>query len=423
MESSRDENMKTKELPFGFPEEIFFKILFPFVDPNKDCFSIDNTRALARLSGICPSMYRFFKPELDKRLNRFTLLALTCVLQGNEEVAIKLAESHPKIFFIKGTSCDYAVDLEGNRRILEDWSPYQAMFGTGDFEMLKKVKPYLNAYLSTLSNGNKLACHQEQEKFPNGFDYPESTYEFGHLVQAITTDLQLIDTGKPSDTTLSALAAFKTDFKPGLIKTGHHFNLNDFVKALAVYDKNLKRWNEHQMWFFGVYIIGFLERLLPAPYMQRACQGFNNEQPLNRIYNILNRLYNLETAKLEQDTQIIVFPLDTDVACRLGDSFFISSHNGIGLNYWPNPGAFYYKKNPLSGSWKSYVKQVENHFKTFSQELSDITTKANKNNSLTFTRNIQDGINFRTLGLFSIGAVFAGIALVSGIKKFNSYRK
>lgn len=417
MQSTRDEARQIKELPFGLPEDIFYKILFPFINPNKDCHPMDSTRALAALSGSSSSMYHFFKPELDVRRNCLTLFALSCVLQGDEECAIKLAKSHPKIFFIKSTMHDYAVDLEGNRRILEGWSAYQAMFGVGDLDMLKKVKPYLDVYLATLSNGQKLAYDQEQEKFPNGFEYPESTYDFDQLVQATTTDLQLRNTGKPSDATLLLLGAFRAHFKPGLIKIGYHFNLNDFVKALTAYDKNCLRWNEHQLWFFGVYIIGFLERLLPAPYMQRACSG--TSKPLNRTYNVINRLYNLNnlpTWKLDEDKQITVFPLDTDLACRLGDGFFIDSDEyGIGLNYVPNPDALYYRRNRLSYYWKSYVKRVEDGFKT-------IPHAVNQNNSSPSKGNIQDGINFRTLGLFSVGAI-AGIALYAGMRKLNSYRK
>ena len=41
--------------------------------------------------------------------------------------------------FIKATTQDYAMDLKGNRRTIKGWSSYQALFSTGDKDMLANI--------------------------------------------------------------------------------------------------------------------------------------------------------------------------------------------------------------------------------------------------------------------------------------------
>lgn len=268
----------------------------------------------------------FFNPKLEKCGAK---QLLTAVLHGDEEKVLNFAKKNPEWFFIKIKEKvkDYAMDLEGNCRELEGWSAYQAIFGTVDKDMLwdaknnkpTEIKRILDEYLNILPDGHQLAYDQEQEKFPNGFNYPESTYDFKPLVDAITNDQSLIDNDNPSEATLAVLAAFRADFKPGVVKTGYHFNMNDFVKAHDVYGQN---WEPNQQAFFSKYVIGFLERLVSAPYMQRACQGIaNREQPLKRSYDVRNN---------EMNKIIAVFPLDSHPYWRLGKNFFVNSYGGRG---------------------------------------------------------------------------------------------
>lgn len=331
------------------PFDVINKNIFPY-KITRDLSDENITQGMMRSSQSCLTLFTRFKPELDKRGANYLL---TCVLQGNESKAIAIAKTNPALFFIPSTAYDYAMDFEGNRRIIENWSSYQAMFGTGDFDMLHAVKPYLYAYLSTVPNGHELAKTQEQEKFPNGFDYPESAYDFDELVQAITQDQQLRNTGTPNDTTRAILAALRADFKPGTIKIGYHFNLNDFVKANVAYDENWDMWNPEQLSFFSVYVIGFLERLLPAPYLQQSCQGYiNQDQLLNRSYKEMG----LET---DSPNEIAIFPLDNDSSCRLGEDFVIDIYYGAKLT------SVYEQEVVGKGAstiLEEYVKQTEQYF-------------------------------------------------------------
>lgn len=300
-------------------------------DVNNDWDSPVATDVMRRLSETGTTLHGFFRPELDQRDAKQLLIY---VLQSNEARAaqvLKIAKVNPRLFFIKATAEDYAMDLEGNRRTIKDWSPYQAMFGTGDKDMLAAVKPDLDKYLDTLKDGRGMAAVQEQEKFPNGIDYPPSTEEFNRLVNdlavAITNDAQLRTNWKnPNPATLSLLVQLRNYLKPGIVETGHHFNLNDFIKTHEIYDQNWDPWSGEQLAFFRVNVIGFQERLMTAPQLQAACMGLNNylnkDQPLKRSIEVKNYV---------TDKKITVVPFSSeDPSCRLGEGFVIDSYFGWG---------------------------------------------------------------------------------------------
>ena len=309
-----------RESLFDLPKDIIEYSIPLAANTQKDYGSIETTRVMATLSPSCQTIHTLFKLELAKRGAKQLLID---VLQGNEAAVLKTAKTNPSLFFIQATAQDYAMDLEGNCRTIKDWSPYQAMFGTGDKDMFldnedkpTEIKKCLDAYLDK-TNGHAMAASQELEKFPNGFDYPPSTYDFDPIVAAITHDQQLIQTGKPSKDTLALLMEFRAAYKPGVVTVGHHFNMNDFIKANEVYETNWNPWNGKQLDFFDVYFIGCLDRLITAPYLQRACQGL--QKPLTRSFEVKNYV---------TDKKIVVVPLDSDLSCRLGEGFVIDSYFG-----------------------------------------------------------------------------------------------
>jgi hypothetical protein len=228
---------------------------------------------------------------------------------------------------------DNAMDLEGNRRTIKDWSPYQAIFGTHNKALLLAVKKSLDGYLEALPNGFGMAADQEREKFPNGFDFPPCTDEFNQLIneleEAITNDQQLRHHWKnPSPATRILLAKLRNYYKPSVVQTGHHFNMNDLIKTheIDVRDWNNNIWNGFQSVFFEMFVIGFQERLMTAPYLDAACTGIHNHikkgEPLKGNFEVMNH----QTKK-----NVAVVPLASeDPSCRLGEGFVIDSYNGVG---------------------------------------------------------------------------------------------
>lgn len=302
-------------------------------DVNNDWDSPVATDVMRQLSKTGMTLHGFFGPKLDKRDAKQLLI---CVLQSNEKnvaMVLKAAKYNPLLFFIKATAQDYAMDLAGNQRTIKEWSPYQAMFGVDDKDLLAAVKPDLDAYLDTLQDGRKMAAEQEREKFPNGIDYPPSTEEFNRLVDAladaITNDQQLRTNWKnPNSATLALLVQLREYLKPGIVETGHHFNLNDFIKTHEIYDQNWDPWSGDQLKFFSINVIGFQERLMTASQLQAACMDLNNY--LNKIQPLKR---NIEVTNYVTDEKITVVPfVAEDPLCRLGEGFLLDNYYVLGVD-------------------------------------------------------------------------------------------
>lgn len=266
---------------------------------------------------------------------------LECVLFPHKENIDKLkamAKTMPQCFFIKATAQDQAMDLAGNRRTIEDWSPYQAMFGTSDNDLLAELKDDLDKYLATIEDGNKFARDQVKEKFPNafdedgkGFDFPPSAHtdKFERIATAISADQQLKNTGIPSSATQALLVQLQTEFKPGVVKTGHHFNMNDVIKAREIYDANFMPWDDNQLRFFSKNVIGFLQRLETGVYLQSDRTGLvdlvgDNKKPLQRDYEVVNYVLDVNGKK-----KTVLLPLAVaDSVSVLGKDFVVESYYG-----------------------------------------------------------------------------------------------
>jgi hypothetical protein len=302
-------------------------------DSRKSSLNQNGMTNLPQLSLFAASLESDILTEKDKMKAQELL---TYVLQGNHNEVIKMAKSNPSFFFIKATAADYAKGLDANDacRIYEDWSPYQALFATGVAYTFTAIKPDLDKYLATLENGSDLAYQQEQEKFPNGFDFPPSTYDFSALVADITKGAHLHYHGWfPNHATETTLDAFRMHFKPAIVKSGHPFNMNDFRKAHEVYYANWDIWNRGQLDFFAVCVIGYLERMLTAPYLQILCQGLNavdlsininqfNEQDY-RVFRHSSEVMNFRANKIMN-----LLPLDSYYPWRLGVNFVVDTYCG-----------------------------------------------------------------------------------------------
>lgn len=265
---------ETDNLFLNLPTDIISYYIPAVADENNHYHAKDATLVMKSLSETCRTLNAFFKPELNKRKSQFLLRR---VLHGELDLTlIRNAEHFPEVFFIRSTMHDFATDLDGNRRLIKNWSPYQAMFGTGDVDMLKEIKPYLDVYLDKIPNGHEMALGQEEEKFPDGLSYPESDYDFTPVVTAITKDVGNIDKHrKPCTTLLIEINKFRKYFTPGIVEKEQHFNFNHFIKALIIDHKHSKAWSLSQHVFYHTYVLGFLERLITAPYLQRACLGLS----------------------------------------------------------------------------------------------------------------------------------------------------
>lgn len=224
---------------------------------------------------ISPAIYQsgFFTPETARKNQNQAKELLEYVLyptDANIQKLRDLAKTKPQCFFIKATAQDHAKDLKGNRRTLEDWSPYQAMFGTSDTNLIAEINPLLEDYLKT-NNDNDFAENHVKEKFPNGFDFSPSTFDFDPLVAAISADP--FTDGVPSANTLALLEQFQEAFKPGVVTSGHHFNMNDVMKADDLLVQHWNSWSDAKRNCFDINVRGFLQRLKTGVYLQADISG------------------------------------------------------------------------------------------------------------------------------------------------------
>ena len=109
------------------------------------------------------------------------------MLQGIAEKAKEMYAANPRLLFIEASAQDYAAGIDENdyavyRTIVA--SPYRAALGAGDVGILKDMAHYFDQVIDKVSGktGHQLAVEQLIEQFPNGIDYPPSTYDFSKLV-------------------------------------------------------------------------------------------------------------------------------------------------------------------------------------------------------------------------------------------------
>lgn len=293
-------------------------------EPNRSITGVmpnnaETKNTIINLSATCHRMHRLFgKKTLAQQLLQY-------VLQGKADKVMEMATIRPDLFFNESTAQDYAMDLKNNRRTIKNYSPIQAMVAAGDREMFNAVKPYLEHF----ANSRELPIDEHiYKKFPYGLSYPPCTSTFHQLITelatAISIDRSLIQKKRPHPATLNALDAFREYLKPGIIETGHHFNLNHLIETETIYNQHWRKWNGHQLSFFLVKVIAFQQRLATAHQQQANCMG---------LYPYLWENHSLKRSFIvndENNKKIEIFPLDNeDPFFRLGEHYYIENCYGL----------------------------------------------------------------------------------------------
>ena len=179
------------------------------------------TKIMLTLSSSSDALYRLFQPELDKQAAQQLLSLVLKPTQENLEKAKKMWTANPRLLFIEATAEEYAAGLDENLKNVHrkvKASPIRAMAGAGDIWLLKEVieTDEFKKYVDPASNKSayELAAAEMKKQFPNGFNFPPSTYDFDPLIDAITNDQSLFNNNAPSDVTKALIAQFRKDFLP-----------------------------------------------------------------------------------------------------------------------------------------------------------------------------------------------------------------
>jgi len=310
--------------------------IFKHIEDNDPLIKI---RALIHWSQTSKTLYSFFAPDLKKAAIQCLIELILKPTTTTDKVIIALAASHPDLFFIKcdAAIADFAVDLDGNQRKIQGWSAYQAILGANDSKILSTVRKFLISYLETIQEGFDLAENQLKEKFPHGLIYQPSNYNFAPLAEAFANDPQIRKNLIPSETTLQELRKFREYFKPGTIKNGHHFNMNHLINVLIYYNRN--EWNmpRNSAVAFSIYVIGYLQRLVPASFISALCNGLDSTYETLYVngeidgYKLHNPLPNIERNYIGPEN-ISTIPFDGNPLYNLGKNLFIECRNGGARN-------------------------------------------------------------------------------------------
>jgi hypothetical protein len=227
-----------------------------------------NNRFIPRLSDL--AFQAFLKnsviPTVSQAQNEVYLQAqfnhfLQSIVDVNVAVINDFLEDNPEIAVLRGTvttASGYtyrnvsAIELAcvmGNVNLLE----------TVLFPVLKQQSQDLFEKAQK-QLGNKIA---EIEKLRIQF----KPYNFSDIVNAITADQTLRNTGQPNETTTKALIKLKADFAPRIISEGKSSEPGvicgtswieeQLIEAYAIIENNLIHWSEHQYNFYINHIINY----------------------------------------------------------------------------------------------------------------------------------------------------------------------
>lgn len=223
--------------------------------------------SINNLSKSCKTLYGFFQPELEKLAAK---KLAQHILWGEKHEACNFLAQKPQLLFMKTTAMDYALGFDGSRRIIVA-SPYQAILGAGDTDMLQALPPILKR----IKDGEALAREQFDQQFPYDLFQPNTpTYDFSALINAISQD-QFVNHCFSEPTRL-ALEHFRDHFKPTTHHSGYHFDLQTLIHAYTLYAQYHPQWDApHQSFFFRL-VIGYLQRLVSTCDAQIFCQGIFN---------------------------------------------------------------------------------------------------------------------------------------------------
>lgn len=245
---------------------------------------------------------------------------LTAVVRGDAKVARACFIASPALLFVQSSAEEFARGLEASRGRMIHATPLGAMLGAGDLWMFEEAMEVLYQTKNDALLLQALLAIEKQ--FPQGFEYPPSVFDFETLACTLTADTQLAETGKIGEATQARLSDFNTRFTPADVYEGYHFNLNELKAACDIYSDYWDRWHEHQRRVYWIQVIGALSRLVSAVDAQILSGGIRKVVEEGKAPC---RSFAL-TISPSVDANGVYFPLDTELDCRMGEHFAITSY-------------------------------------------------------------------------------------------------
>lgn len=234
-----------------------------------------SNRALVSFSEACKQTQVWTSYEREKREKQAASALLLTVVKGNEAEAKRLLTINPGLLrSTKGVATNYANGL------IRDLTPFQAALCGGDVEMCEMMKKYF----VQLKDGKAEMEKQFNDIFPNGLDaylqtQRDNVFDFNEILQAIncaSDDEVTAALNREFDCNLPlhrALDKFRKKFtETSLLEIV--FNPYHLLQTFQIYDTELAKLKSYdKRYLFSRQVIGFVQRYLPACYLQAFAQG------------------------------------------------------------------------------------------------------------------------------------------------------
>lgn len=254
-----------------------------------------------------------FDTTFSQLLKRF----LQYVIDGKQTEADLLLKDNRQIIDRLLTEKELVKDYAGR---LVKGTALQIALGAEDVafdENQTCMVEMLEPHLKDLQNGDEIIIKQIEEQFPSR-DFHLWAYEINEQdINNLKKVIDCIGLSKSDSECDEAIKIFCNSLIPKeVIQTGWHMNSDLLLKALDLFDEHFEEfggWNSRKNNLIWRKVIGGIERTFTANMAQIICQGphhvLHNHETLNRSLKFRNR------------TEVVYFPLDTDLNARLGHDY------------------------------------------------------------------------------------------------------
>jgi hypothetical protein len=287
-DSSEDMRVEGLSLNDDSSEQLFQQQLPLLHDPfNSIMFKYLSDKDLANFARACKQTQFFASYDLEQRKTSASLLA---VEQGNEAKVKSMLEINPDLLYRKeGKATDYS------GRDIQNLTPFQAALCNGDIEMCEMMKDFFAQH----KDGQAEIENQFNEIFPNGIEahlqtQQDNVFDFNEILQVIIDapeDEVTAALNKEFDNHLPlhlALEKFRKAFTEKSLSE-IVFNPYHLLGAFETYNSAFDglAWDKRDL--FWRQVIGFVQRYLPACYLQAFAQGIyfivEDMEPLKRSFD------------------------------------------------------------------------------------------------------------------------------------------
>ncbi|MFZ2315433.1 MAG: hypothetical protein WAW86_07230 [Gammaproteobacteria bacterium] len=307
------------------------------------------------LSRINKANHLFFKNDM--------LLAqlLDHVLRADEAKVKKIIDKNPDLLLRSGLAIDHS-----GRKVYG--TPFQIALGTQDSDICKLFE----SYFYMLPNGAELALQQLKDKTLSWDFLP---FDYKPLIDAISND-QLTN-NQITEETQEELSKFRSHLNNQPIQANHYgSDIYHFNMTSKCFSNMRNIWNQKQLTFFLINVIGYCQRFYSAVGIQKLCSGFGISKTPPSSYQRKSYLQT-NNGFLGFLSRNPYFPLDTTPSMRLGfdyalggegDALFMmhSTSDPRSLEYM----RVYYGFLVIKKHWFDEVKQLANRLKNPSEYKS-----------------------------------------------------